>query len=79
MREGHMATLEQVELNANVVVRPEFTTNGILGTGSPVIQVQDVHKFYDLGETKVHALRGVDMTIQRQRQIDVHEYAGLPG
>ena len=59
-----MATLEQVELNANAAVRPELKTNGILGIGVPVIQVQDVHKFYDLGETKVHALRGVNMTIQ---------------
>jgi len=29
----------------------------------PVIQVEDVHKFYDLGETKVHALRGVTVNI----------------
>src|SRR5437763_1332312 len=52
-----MATLAQVELKNEVMRqdRPE--------SGSPVIQVQDVHRFYDLGETKVHALRGVDMTI----------------
>ncbi|HLJ27130.1 MAG TPA: ABC transporter ATP-binding protein [Candidatus Angelobacter sp.] len=30
----------------------------------PVIHAEDVHKYYDLGETKVHALRGVDLTIQ---------------
>ena len=30
-----------------------------------VIQVEDVHKYYDLGETKVHALRGVDMKVER--------------
>jgi putative ABC transport system ATP-binding protein len=59
-----MATLEQVEVNANAVVKPELTTSGILAGDIPVIQVQDVHKSYDLGETKVHALRGVDMTIQ---------------
>jgi putative ABC transport system ATP-binding protein len=49
-----MATQAQVEvneiLNANAQV--------------PVIDVQDVHKYYDLGETKVHALRGVDLKIQ---------------
>jgi putative ABC transport system ATP-binding protein len=28
-----------------------------------VIQVQDVHKYYDLGETRVHALRGVSLQI----------------
>src|SRR3954463_310675 len=30
-----------------------------------VIQVEDVHKYYDLGETKVHALRGVSLDIRR--------------
>ena len=59
-----MATLEQVEVNANAMIKPELTTSGILAGDIPVIQVQDVHKSYDLGETKVHALRGVDMTIQ---------------
>jgi putative ABC transport system ATP-binding protein len=29
-----------------------------------VIRVEDVHKYYDLGETKVHALRGVNLTIE---------------
>ena len=28
-----------------------------------VIRVEDVHKYYDLGETKVHALRGVTLDI----------------
>src|SRR5450432_3058095 len=30
----------------------------------PVIAVEGVHKYYDLGETKVHALRGVDLKIE---------------
>jgi putative ABC transport system ATP-binding protein len=30
-----------------------------------VIRVEDVHKYYDLGETKVHALRGVSVAIER--------------
>ena len=30
-----------------------------------VIGVEDVHKYYDLGETKVHALRGVSLDIAR--------------
>ena len=33
------------------------------GTGA-VIRVVDVHKYYDLGETKVHALRGVSASIE---------------
>jgi len=30
-----------------------------------VIRVEDVHKYYDLGETRVHALRGVTVAIGR--------------
>ena len=29
-----------------------------------VIQVEELHKYYELGETRVHALRGVSLTIQ---------------
>jgi len=32
---------------------------------APVIQVGDVHKIYHLGETRVHALRGVTLEIRR--------------
>src|SRR5262245_17450066 len=31
----------------------------------PVIAVQEVHKYYELGETRVHALRGVTLEIGR--------------
>src|SRR5215471_13943917 len=30
-----------------------------------VIRVQEGHKYYELGETRVHALRGVSLEIQR--------------
>ena len=33
--------------------------------GACLIQVEDVHKYYDLGETKVHALRGVSVELAR--------------
>jgi putative ABC transport system ATP-binding protein len=32
---------------------------------SAVIRVEDVHKYYDLGETRVHALRGVSVAVGR--------------
>ncbi len=32
---------------------------------SPVISVRNLHKYYDLGETRVHALRGVSADIHR--------------
>jgi putative ABC transport system ATP-binding protein len=29
----------------------------------PVLQIEDVHKYYDMGETRVHALRGVTLEV----------------
>jgi len=49
-----MATIPQSEASA--------ATEG--GSRS-LIQIEDVHKYYDLGETKVHALRGVNARIER--------------
>ncbi len=31
---------------------------------APLIRIEDVLKYYDLGDTKVHALRGIDLEIQ---------------
>src|SRR5438067_4712680 len=50
-----MAAIVQAELE---VVKSPSTTDA-------VIRVEDVHKYYDLGETKVHALRGVSLAIGR--------------
>src|SRR5437660_12112708 len=33
--------------------------------GNAVIQIENVHKYYELGETRVHALRGVSVEIRR--------------
>ena len=33
--------------------------------GTAVIRIEDVHKYYELGETRVHALRGVSVDISR--------------
>jgi putative ABC transport system ATP-binding protein len=43
------------------------TTQALSGAGSAtaVLCVEDVHKYYDLGETRVHALRGVSLAIER--------------
>src|SRR6478672_7355114 len=49
-----MATIPQSALNTP-------SASGGLG----LIQIDDVHKYYDLGETKVHALRGVNVRIER--------------
>jgi putative ABC transport system ATP-binding protein len=34
-------------------------------TASSVLRVEELHKYYELGETRVHALRGVSLEIQR--------------
>jgi putative ABC transport system ATP-binding protein len=59
-----MATLTQVDINASAATKPEATTGVVPVVAVPVIRVEEVHKSYDLGETKVHALRGVNLTIQ---------------
>jgi putative ABC transport system ATP-binding protein len=46
----------------------EFATQGVATenrpeTAAPVIQVENLHKTYDLGEVQVHALRGVSLTV----------------
>ncbi|HXZ28166.1 MAG TPA: ABC transporter ATP-binding protein [Terriglobales bacterium] len=46
------------------------TAQSALQTRTPtgaqaVIRVEDVHKYYELGETRVHALRGVSLQVQR--------------
>lgn len=52
-----MATQVQVEMNAGLVNGADLLLD------VPVIKVEEVHKYYALGETRVHALRGVDLTI----------------
>src|SRR5258708_5968373 len=49
-----MATTTQREANLVTKNGPEIA-----------IVVQEVHKYYDLGETRVHALRGVSIEIAR--------------
>jgi putative ABC transport system ATP-binding protein len=34
------------------------------GPDDAVIRVEDIHKYYDLGETRVHALRGVGVSVE---------------
>jgi len=46
------------------VTQPQAQSAGTEFSGS-VIQVDDVHKYYDLGETRVHALRGVTVSVNR--------------
>jgi putative ABC transport system ATP-binding protein len=35
------------------------------GNGIPLIKVENLHKYYEMGETRVHALRGLSLEIRR--------------
>ncbi len=35
------------------------------GNGLPVIRVENLHKYYEMGDTRVHALRGLSLEIRR--------------
>ena len=56
-----MATITQTETISQVELA-HAEGAALAGT---VIRVEDVHKYYDLGENKVHALRGVSVEIGR--------------
>jgi putative ABC transport system ATP-binding protein len=43
----------------------QSTTAPMTAADGAVIRVEEVHKYYELGETRVHALRGVSVDIQR--------------
>lgn len=44
--------------------------------GSAVIRVEDIHKYYELGETRVHALRGVSAEVHRGEFVAVMGASG---
>src|SRR5215471_8212028 len=46
-------------------IQPEVTSAPVALPANVVIHVEDVHKYYELGETRVHALRGVSVNIAR--------------
>jgi len=46
------------------------------GDAGPVIRVEDVHKYYELGETRVHALRGINVEIRRGEFVAVMGASG---
>ena len=35
-----------------------------LGDDAPILRVEEVHKYYELGETRLHALRGINVSIE---------------
>jgi putative ABC transport system ATP-binding protein len=49
---------------------------GAAPAASAVIRVEDVHKYYELGETRVHALRGVSVEIHRSEFLAIMGASG---
>src|SRR4029077_6836779 len=46
------------------IVTPARTTNAVAaGRSTPLVEVHEIRKNYQLGETEVHALRGVSLRI----------------
>jgi putative ABC transport system ATP-binding protein len=56
-----------VQSGANLRARQDHET---------VIQVQEIHKYYELGETRVHALRGVSVSIARGEFVTIMGSSG---
>jgi len=44
--------------------------------GDAVIRVEDIHKYYELGETRVHAVRGVNVDVHRGEFVAVMGASG---
>jgi putative ABC transport system ATP-binding protein len=49
---------------------------GAASAASAVLRVEDVHKYYELGETRVHALRGVSVEIHRSEFLAIMGASG---
>ena len=45
-------------------------------TGPPAIEANGVHKIYDTGAVRVHALRGIDFTVERGEMVAVMGASG---
>jgi putative ABC transport system ATP-binding protein len=54
----------------------QIETREATAAASAVIRVEEVHKYYDLGETRVHALRGVSVEIQRSEFLAIMGASG---
>jgi putative ABC transport system ATP-binding protein len=54
----------------------QSTTPPMTAAETPVIRAEEIHKYYELGETRVHALRGVSVEVQRREFVAVMGASG---
>lgn len=51
--------------STQVTSQTESKSAGMLSASDAAIRVEEIHKYYELGETRVHALRGVSVDVHR--------------
>jgi putative ABC transport system ATP-binding protein len=61
---NHKLPIAQLEITLSTFTQAA-TQADASRTTPDLIRVEDVHKYYELGETRVHALRGVSVSISR--------------
>jgi putative ABC transport system ATP-binding protein len=54
----------------------QIETKEAAAAASTVIRIEEVHKYYELGETRVHALRGVSVEIHRNEFLAIMGASG---
>jgi putative ABC transport system ATP-binding protein len=60
-----------------MAISPQVDNNSVLSQNrAPVIVVEEIHKYYDLGQTRVHALRGVSTSIARGEFVTIMGSSG---
>jgi putative ABC transport system ATP-binding protein len=60
-----------------MAISPQVDSNSVLSQNrAPVIVVEEIHKYYDLGQTRVHALRGVSTSIARGEFVTIMGSSG---
>jgi len=64
------------QITNHITNETEATPVGTTSAENAVIRVEDIHKYYELGETRVHALRGVSVNVQRGEFVAVMGASG---
>jgi putative ABC transport system ATP-binding protein len=60
-----------------MAISPQVDKNSVLSKSpEAVIVVEEIHKYYDLGQTRVHALRGVSVSIARGEFVTIMGSSG---